>query len=131
MDLRLVLDSLHLLDVRREIGIPEAGHHEADRVRCLRGDDHLQSAQLVERRRDKKRGIGAYVALAPRLAPKEGPDIVIVLKRDPDGLEVRLDVVRDFAPVDEEDRLFEADEQVRVEDGVERDVVPAQVQYPR
>ena len=45
VDLGLVLDRLHFLDVRRQNRVPETSHHQADGVRRLRRDDDLQGGE--------------------------------------------------------------------------------------
>ena len=45
VDLDVVLNRLHLLDVRRQNGVPTAGHHKTDGVRSLRRDNNLRDVE--------------------------------------------------------------------------------------
>ena len=59
------------------------------------------------------------------------PDVVVVADTDSDRSEILADVARYLGGFDEQGSVVHPDEQVRVEDRVERYIVTAEVEHPR
>ena len=64
-----------------------------------------------------------YLALAPFFLAKERPNIVILLSFHTDSSKILIDLLGNFLFVDKQNCLVEGDEQIRVKQRIEGDIV--------
>ena len=72
----------------------------------------------------------AYPALTPFLLAEEGPYVVVVTTSNVDGREVILDIWGNLLRLDEQDSEPRRNKQIGMENRVEGDIIPTQVQKP-
>lgn len=72
----------------------------------------------------------AYPALTPFFLAEEGPYVVILTTSNVDGCEVILDIWVNLLGLNKQDGELGRNKQIGVEDRIEGDIIPTQVQEP-
>lgn len=129
MDFYIIFKRLCLFDPRSGKHVARRGKHESYGVRRLAVNKDLIG---LTRSDILKWQVLRYtnLAIAPLRSSEECPHICVFTNTDALLFEISGDFDVDFRLVDEKDGLLCGDEKVRRNDGVERHIVPANIEKP-